>query len=73
MTTSESQLKATRAYRQRNKGKQKAVNIVMPADELERDKARIKAAGFTTLPSFWRYAVDTLPPYDGEVETEESN
>ena len=38
MALSESQARANKAYRQRNKGKQKAVNIVLPADELEKDK-----------------------------------
>ncbi len=68
MALSESQARANKAYRQRNKGKQKAVNIVLPADELEKDKARIKAAGYDTLPAFWRYAVDTLPPLEKENE-----
>ena len=59
--TSTAQKKAIEAYREKNKGKYKSVSITIEAQQMEADKKRISAAGFS-LPQFWRLSVDNLPP-----------
>lgn len=63
--TSTAQKEAIKAYREKNKGKYKSVSITIEAGQMEADKKRIAAAGYS-LPQFWRASVDALPPLEDE-------
>lgn len=58
--TSAAQKKAIETYREKNKGKYKSVSITIETEQMEADKKRIAAAGYS-LPQFWRVSVDRLP------------
>lgn len=59
---SEAQKRAQKKYYQTKlKARQKTISITLTPEQAEKDRERIKAAGYS-VGQFWRASVDALPP-----------
>lgn len=69
MERSEAQKRAQKKYYQTKlKARQKTISITLTPEQAEKDRERIKAAGYT-VGKFWRASVDALPPIEGNAQS----